>query len=50
MACPNCGCKETYYYDDEYYGEYYEDSGLERCAACGYIFDVEDALPDDEDG
>lgn len=49
MACPKCGCKETY--------EYVEDDVLglpddhERCAACGHIFYFEDhADEDDEDG
>jgi predicted nucleic acid-binding Zn ribbon protein len=47
MACPNCGCQVTYRYDNE-------DSiitmieHLERCAACGEIFDVEMALDDDD--
>ena len=49
MACPKCGCKETY--------ESVEDDVLglpddhERCAACGHIFYFEDhADEDDEDG
>ena len=49
MACPACGCKETYSYDegDSMLGG---DETLERCAACGFIFDVEDhAYEDDEE-
>jgi uncharacterized protein YbaR (Trm112 family) len=48
MACPKCGCKETYQYDTGWDGEQSEE-GLERCAACGEIFDIEDQAPEDED-
>lgn len=47
MACPKCGCKETY--------EYVEDDVLglpddqERCAACGHIFYFEDHADEDDD-
>ena len=44
MACPRCGCKETNHYDDEDA----PDDCLERCAACGVIFDIEDHA-DEED-
>ena len=44
MACPSCGCKETYTYDDEDYPQ----DGMERCAACGRIFDIEDHVGEDE--
>lgn len=44
MACPSCGCKETYTYDDEDYPQ----DGMERCAACGGIFDIEDHVGEDE--
>jgi hypothetical protein len=48
MACPKCGCKTHYQYDDGFdYGQ--SDEGLERCAACGEIFDAEDAAPEDDD-
>jgi len=49
MACPNCGCKVTYKYgnDDNYDGEINLDA-LERCAACGEIFDVEMSIDDDD--
>lgn len=49
MACPTCGCKTTYQYDGagECHGS--SDEGLERCAACGHIFDIEDHTPEDED-
>jgi rubredoxin len=49
MACPKCKCKVHYKYDsgDDMYitGVSY----LERCAHCGFIFDEEDALDDDDD-
>lgn len=38
MACPYCGCKVTYQYDNSEY--------LERCANCGKVFDVEMGLDD----
>ena len=47
MACPKCGCKETY--------EYVEDDVLglpddqERCAACGHIFFFEDGADEDDE-
>jgi DNA-directed RNA polymerase subunit RPC12/RpoP len=46
MACPKCSCKVTYQFDDE------DDPGddrLQRCAACGVIFDLDDHEPEDED-
>ena len=48
MACPNCGCKTVYEYDDEDDG--YDDR-TQRCAACGAIFDLDDHADeiDDED-
>lgn len=50
MACPKCGCKVCYQFDgDDDYGP--QDERLERCAACGEVFDVEDhAYEEDEDG
>jgi hypothetical protein len=41
MACPKCGCKVSYQYDNG------DDCGptddrLERCAACGEVFDLDD--------
>ena len=48
MACPACGCKETYQYDG--WCDHSDDcDGMERCAACGVIFDVEDHAPEDGD-
>lgn len=48
MACPSCGCKETYQYDgDDDCGA--GDDRLERCTACGNVFDVEDHTPEDEE-
>ena len=48
MACQQCGCKTTYCYDegDDMTGG---DERLERCAACGAVFDIEDSAPEDED-
>jgi hypothetical protein len=42
MACPKCGCKTTYQYDDS------DDERMERCAACGEVFDVEDHTDEEE--
>lgn len=49
MACPNCGCKETYQYDPDDDFCTGPDSCLERCAACHAVFDVEDHTPEDDD-
>lgn len=46
MARPNCGCKVCYQYDDQ---DDPEDDRLERCSACGHIFDIEDHTPEDEE-
>lgn len=44
MACPACGCNETYQYND---GEDYDlGDELIRCAACGAIFELEDETPE----
>jgi hypothetical protein len=48
MACPECGCKVTYQYDDGWDGMNSSEE-LERCSACGHIFDIEDSEPEDED-
>lgn len=46
MACPACGCKETYQYND---GEDFDlGDELIRCAACGAIFEFEDETDEDE--
>lgn len=42
MACPHCGCKTTYQYDDS------DDECLERCAACGEVFGIEDHADEEE--
>lgn len=34
MACPKCGCKVTYEFDD---------------AACGEVFDIDDHAEEDDD-
>jgi uncharacterized protein YbaR (Trm112 family) len=47
MACPKCGCKVTYQYDSGWDGEQ-SDEVLERCAACGEVFDIEDHTPKDD--
>lgn len=49
MACPECGCKVHYPYDDG--DDLCADDNLERCAACGAVFDIEDSAEelDDED-
>lgn len=45
MACPKCGCKVCYQYDDEDG----EDDRLQRCAACGEVFDLDDHAEEDDD-
>ena len=45
MACPKCGCKVHYEFDDE---DGY-DERMQRCAACGEVFDLDDAADDDDD-
>ncbi len=50
MACPRCGCKVSYEFDDhedDCCG--LNDERLERCAACGAVFDIEDQLPEEDD-
>lgn len=48
MACPKCGCKVHYQYDDgDDCGPHTE--GLERCAACGEVFHIEDGADEDDD-
>ena len=47
MACPKCGCKETYtYVEDDVIGL---PDDQERCAACGHIFYIEDHAEDFDD-
>jgi hypothetical protein len=48
MACPACGCKVHYQFNSEE-GFAGDDERLERCAACGAVFDIEDAADDDDD-
>lgn len=48
MACPKCGCKVSYQYDDGD-DDLPDDERIERCAACGHIFDIEDELPEDDE-
>ena len=46
MACPSCSCKVAYpYFEDDFCS----DVGLERCAHCGFIFDVLDSEDEDDD-
>lgn len=47
MSCPACGCKVHYQYDADEFGP--GDEGLERCAACGEVFHIEDAADDEDD-
>jgi DNA-directed RNA polymerase subunit RPC12/RpoP len=46
MACPSCGCKVHYQFNDEDFGP--DDERLERCAACGAVFDIEDSGDEDD--
>jgi hypothetical protein len=46
MACPKCGCKVCYQFDDE---DDPQDDRLQRCAACGAVFDIDDNAEEDED-
>ena len=46
MSCPNCNCKEVYQFDDE---EDPRDDRLQRCAACGEIFDLDDHAPENDE-
>jgi hypothetical protein len=48
MACPDCGCKVHYQFNSEE-GFAGDDERLERCAACGAVFDIEDAADDEDD-
>ena len=48
MACPACGCKVTYQYDSGCDGEQ-QPENMERCAACGHVFDIEDHADEEED-
>lgn len=47
MACPACGCRETYQFDDEDFGIGVDE--MYRCAACGAIFQLEDEMPEEDD-
>lgn len=46
MACPKCGCKTVYEFDDE---DDPQDDRLQRCAACGEVFDLDDHAEEDDD-
>lgn len=46
MACPKCGCKTVYQFDDE---DDQHDDRLQRCAACGEVFDLDDHAEEDDD-
>jgi len=41
MACPECGCKETYQYGDS--------EIFERCQNCGKIFDADHEGVDEDE-
>jgi transcription initiation factor TFIIIB Brf1 subunit/transcription initiation factor TFIIB len=47
MACPVCGCKVTYSFDD-YDEDYMADYARERCASCGLVFDELESADDDD--
>jgi hypothetical protein len=50
MACPSCGCKETYQFNDCDGGET-DDEEMQRCAACSDIFPLADEVSEgDDDG
>ncbi len=46
MACPHCGCKTVYSFEDE---DEPEDDWLQRCAACGAVFDLDEHVDEDDD-
>ena len=46
MACPNCLCIEVYVYDDE---DEPSDDRLQRCTACGLIFDLDDHIEENNE-
>ncbi len=46
MACPKCGCKTVYQFDDE---DEPQDDRLQRCAACGEVFELDDEAEEDDD-
>lgn len=46
MACPKCGCKTVYQFDDE---DDPSDDRLQRCAACGEVFDLDDHADEEDD-
>lgn len=50
MACPKCKCKTTYPYnseDDFGFGMHIEE--MERCAHCGTIFFLDEAIDEEDD-
>lgn len=49
MACPNCGCKETYQFDGWHEDHDPGDESFDRCAACGAVFDIEDHTDEDDE-
>lgn len=46
MACLKCGCRERYQFDDE---DDPQDDLLQRCAACGEVFDFDEHADEDDD-
>jgi len=50
MACPKCGCKEIHQYDSGWDDCVAVDENLQRCAACGEVFDIEDSADEDDEG
>jgi hypothetical protein len=49
MACPKCGCKVHYTYDEGTDCGEASDERLERCAACRHVFDIEDSADEDDE-
>jgi uncharacterized Zn finger protein len=46
VSCPACNCREVYTFDD---GDDPGDDRLQRCAACGHVFDLDDHADEDEE-
>lgn len=49
MACPSCGCKVHYQFDGWGDDCATADDRMERCAACGHVFDIEDSADEDDE-
>jgi hypothetical protein len=49
MACPKCSCLVVYEFDTAGDDCDQGDDRLQRCAACGHIFDLDDHADEDDD-